>query len=425
MADGQGRVRRALTRIVNDDNLDLYLLGSVALVFTVLGITGISDVRTTSAVVVALLALLAFSQIRSRRLLEQIRAEGRGGASALLSREFSPDLIGRRAQANDMLLVGLTMARTVHGMRADMSSILVAGGRIRVLVLDPTDEPLIAAADLRNAVSLGPDKLRARVMTTLDDLVSLRERVGGRLEVRVSSTLPASGFNCLDAGTERGLVTVQHYEYRPTGEAAPILALTPTDGAWYQHFLAEAERLWDAGTDWPLSPAAAAARAPRPVFSDDFGPELAAAIDSTEELLVTGVARNIFVNNNYRRLEKKLLAGQRVRFLLVDPASPAVPMAAERYHPKRTPEGFQERIEHTLRLLAELRSATDGDLTVRLTAHLISMFQIVTDTALFAEYYVYQDRGKPKFVLAKGEHGHDLFRTEAEKLWENARPYAL
>jgi uncharacterized paraquat-inducible protein A len=75
MADKQGRVRRSLIRVISDDNLDLYLLGTVALVFTMLGITGISDVKTTSAVVVALLALLAFSQIRSRRLLEQIRNE--------------------------------------------------------------------------------------------------------------------------------------------------------------------------------------------------------------------------------------------------------------------------------------------------------------------------------------------------------------
>lgn len=86
MAVGQGRVRRALVHVINDDNLDLYLLGTVALVFTVLGITGISDTKTTSAVVVALLALLAFSQIRSRRLIEQMRDERLGGATALFSR---------------------------------------------------------------------------------------------------------------------------------------------------------------------------------------------------------------------------------------------------------------------------------------------------------------------------------------------------
>jgi hypothetical protein len=79
--------------MINDDNLDLYLLGLVAGAFTVLGATGISDIKTLSSVVLALLALLALSQIKSRRLTEQIRSSLRGGASALFSREFPADLI--------------------------------------------------------------------------------------------------------------------------------------------------------------------------------------------------------------------------------------------------------------------------------------------------------------------------------------------
>jgi hypothetical protein len=35
MADEQERVRRSLIRVISDDNLDLYLLGTAALVFTV------------------------------------------------------------------------------------------------------------------------------------------------------------------------------------------------------------------------------------------------------------------------------------------------------------------------------------------------------------------------------------------------------
>lgn len=38
---------------------------------------------------------------------------------------------------------------------------------------------------------------------------------------------------------------VQHYEYHPHGDAAPVFTLEPSDGGWYQHFVDEAERLWD------------------------------------------------------------------------------------------------------------------------------------------------------------------------------------
>lgn len=63
------------------------VLGTVALAFTVLGATGISDVKTLSSVVTALLALLAFSQIRSRRLTEQVRDANRGGPASFFAGE--------------------------------------------------------------------------------------------------------------------------------------------------------------------------------------------------------------------------------------------------------------------------------------------------------------------------------------------------
>ncbi|GGU77323.1 DUF5919 domain-containing protein [Lentzea flava] len=240
-----GRARAFVT----DDNLDLYLLALVGLVFTVLGITGLSDVTTLASAVLALLAILAFSQIKSRKLTQRING-ARSGAVALRG-EFPPDLIDRRASASDILLIGLTMTRTVQGMRTDLPTVLKTGGRVRVLVLDPTDERLMVIADRHRAHSQGVEHLRARIRATLDDLTSVRERHGGRLEIRVLSTIPSAGFNCLDVRKPNGVVCVQHYEFHPEGEAAPIMVLSKDDAPWYQRFAAEAERLWESGADWP------------------------------------------------------------------------------------------------------------------------------------------------------------------------------
>jgi len=416
-----GRIRRALIRVVNDDNLDLYLLGTVALVFTVLGITGVSDVKTTSAAVVALLALLAFSQIRSRRLIEQIGAGARG--TTLFSRDFPADLMTRRAEAFDILVVGVSMTRTVQTMRTDMTSILAAGGRVRVLVLDPTDPALMAAADNRIAVRHWSGTTAKRITATLDDLTSLRAVTGGRLEIRVSSVIPSAGLQCLDTASPRGLVCAQYYESVPDGESGPVFTLRPPDGTWYQHFVAEAERLWEAGTDWPFTAASSAQRAPRPVFADQFGPELDTAIDETPDLFITGVARNVIVNTAFGRLSSKLAAGDRVRFLLVDPDSPSIATAASRYHEPRTDDSVRERVLHTLRLLAELKNSTGGDLSVRLTEHPVAAGVIRTDVALFGEYFTYRTRGPAKFVLQSADSGYATFTEEAEKLWESAKPH--
>ncbi|WP_328647658.1 hypothetical protein OHS58_07525 [Amycolatopsis sp. NBC_00348] len=124
-----------------------------------------------------------------------------------------------------------------------MRAILENGGRIRVLVLDPTDDVLIETADRRISQTLANGRLRQRTMTTLDDLTTLRSRTTGRLEVRVSSRISSAGFNCLDVPGPRGLISVQQL-----------------------------------------------ARTRRPVFSDSFGPELDLAIENAADLFVTGMA---------------------------------------------------------------------------------------------------------------------------------------
>jgi hypothetical protein len=188
----QGRIRRAVQAAISDENLDLYILALVATAFTVLGATGISDVEILSSVVLALLAFLALSQIRSRRLTQQIRQAQGQGSTMLLRHEFPLDLISRRASASDIPLVGLTMTRTVQGMRDELPAILKNGARVRVLVLDPTDESLMQTVDRQSSHSVGVERLRQRILTTLDDLTTARERIAGRLEIRVLSTIPSA-----------------------------------------------------------------------------------------------------------------------------------------------------------------------------------------------------------------------------------------
>jgi hypothetical protein len=124
---------------------------------------------------------------------------------------------------------------------------------------------------------------------------------------------------------------LQHYEHRPTGESAPIFSLRPADGFWYEHFAAEAERLWQDGTPWPFAPAAAVSRSARPLFRQEFRPELELAMGEARDLLITGVTRNTLVNSKYGMFEDWLRSGCRVRMLLVDPSSAAIAVAAERY----------------------------------------------------------------------------------------------
>lgn len=43
---------------------------------------------------------------------------------------------------------------------------------------------------------------------------------------------------------------IQHYEYRPAGDAAPVIRLDNSDAPWYDRFAAEARQMWHDGTHW-------------------------------------------------------------------------------------------------------------------------------------------------------------------------------
>jgi hypothetical protein len=434
--NSQARLKRVVNRIVADEYLDLYILAGSALVVAVLGVLGIADVKTLTSITLALLAVLAYSQIRSRRHVAEIAKAQKSDPLSIFQATFPDDLISRRANGTSLLLIGLTKTRTVQaGSLIDMRHTLRSGGKIRILLVDPTNDELVAAISRHGPHGIDPSQVRRRIQGTLDELTDLQKSTGGDLEIRVVSFIPPMDLNVIDVDTADGLIVAQHYEHRPAAEAAPIFCLKPADGIWYDHFAAETLRLWEDGTPWPLSSAQKLARSPRPRFQHAFGPELENSMNQARDLLITGVTRNTLVMSNYNKFEEWLQHGCQIRMVLLDPSSEAVVAAADRYYAERSPDIVRERTRHTLRLLAELKRSTGGTISVRLTAHPLALGIIGADggstfrsdtSALFIEYYTYQARGEPKFVLqpSDGEwFGH--FLGEAEALWASATDHAL
>lgn len=225
------RLKRVANRIVTDEHLDLYILAAAAIVVAALGVLGIADVKTLASVTLALLAVLAYSQIRSRRHVAEIAKAQRSDPLSIFRATFPEDLISRRAAASSSLLIGLTMTRTVQaGSLIDMRQTLRSGGKIRILLVDPTDDELVAAIAMHGPHGINPGQVRRRIQGTLDELTDLQNSTGGNLEIRVASFIPPMGLNVIDADTADGLIVAQHYEHRPTAEAAPIFCLKPADG---------------------------------------------------------------------------------------------------------------------------------------------------------------------------------------------------
>jgi hypothetical protein len=429
------RLRRLATELIHSDNLDLYLLVSAAAVFTVLGATGVTGLGVLSSMTMGALAALAYSQVRTRRHLAELTAWRRTKSAVVLGDKFPEDLIARRAAAREFLFVGVSMYRTLPGLRDELPRMLREGSRVRVLLVDPTDDALMRDAATRLAWLRDSEHLAGRIRSSLSELESLQTEVGSGLEVRVSSVVPAVGINLIDADSPGGVIVVQHYEYRAAGEPSPIMRLTIDDGYWYQHFAREAERMWTHGTDWPPDPDTRHLGFAHPAFVEDFDEEMGSRLSTARQLLITGVARNTLITSRYEQLERCLRRGAAVRFLLVDPNSAAVNVAADRYYAVRSVEDLSQRIRQSLRSLSHLKQSTGGDLRVGLTSYPLAFGTVAVDatgeavgpgSTLFLEYFNYQVAGQPKFVLLPHDgRAFEQFLGEAELLWAGATPYPL
>lgn len=105
------------------------------------------------------------------------------------------------------------MRRTAPTSVRAFQRILSTGGRIRVLLVDPTDEATLHEALRRRGDSSDIDGLRSTILASLAALTALDPGRGGSLEVRVSSSVSAVGISAVDPASRQGLVVVQHYEY--------------------------------------------------------------------------------------------------------------------------------------------------------------------------------------------------------------------
>jgi hypothetical protein len=429
------RVKHAILAAIRDENLDLYLLAAAALVFTVLGATNVSSLGVLSSMILATLAVLALSQIRSRRHLAEIVDAQQAAPPQAFSQHPPGDFATRRSSATDFLYIGVSMYRTLPDLRGDLRRMAGQGRRIRVLLLDPGDEALMREAARRFAEIHDGRHLAGRITASLGELEALRSDGGRGIEIRVAPFIPPIGLNVIDDGTPAGALLIQHYVYRSAGEPSAVVRLSVDDGYWYQHFARQAEHMWEDGSPWPPDGSARLARAPRPSFFEEFGDELFGRIGAATDLFVTGVTRNTLLNSHYDEFERCLAAGGRIRFLLVDPDTPAVSVAAERYYAVRAPEHPRQRIMHTLGLLRQLKTSTGGDIAVRLTTYAMSVGLVAIDAtgdppaaapALFLEYFTYQAAGEPKFVLEPRDgRAYRQFLKEAEILWTSGRRYPL
>jgi hypothetical protein len=233
-----------VVQTVTDDfrarrNLDVYATIGTAVVVCVLAAFDLVSPQRIAALTLAVLAVLAFNTLATRTALESAAR----GADRFRS-NFPHDLTAKREASPDILLIGVSLSRTIETSYGAFERNLRSGHRLRILLTSPQADP--AALDARCQLSRPSTvEISQEIEQSLKRLSDLARRTGGNLSVRTTKAALKFGLNYLDVGRRSAELHIQLYSFRLSGESRPLFCLTPQDGEWFDCFATQAEDLWE------------------------------------------------------------------------------------------------------------------------------------------------------------------------------------
>jgi hypothetical protein len=140
-------MKKQLASILQDikdgENIENYLLILAALVIAVLSLTGITNDAIITSVILAVLSLIIYGQIKSDRLLRSIKqtSEIQGISAFYPDRQNVPSLENRIfASHEEVAVMGLQLSAIAHSYLPLLKQQAQKGCRIKLLMMSPVDE---------------------------------------------------------------------------------------------------------------------------------------------------------------------------------------------------------------------------------------------------------------------------------------------
>jgi hypothetical protein len=383
---------------------DLAALLVTATVLTLLGILGSPKPEQLGSATLGVLTLMAATQLRTRRDLVRASRE----PTEIMLSDFPPTLARDRADATSYLYVGVSMVRTIHSSTKDIRDIIGSGGRVRLMVLDPDVPGLVEGASQPSDEETSW-QLRRRIQSALREIQFLNDSIGGGIEVRTTNSVPRVSINSIDPHSRRGRIVVQHYEYRAQKEASPILSLSASMGAWYDHFRDEAERMWEDGQQWPAPPLESIRKRATTSSNYSLEADLDLALAAASDVTLVGVTRHQFLTDRFPRLQERIDEGMTLRVLLPKPGSVCADTARESYRADREVD-IDSVIQQSVRLVANLASMQPERVSLFFTDAPLVQSSIAIDVdfdrfssgIIFAKLHTYRTTMKPSLILTPG-----------------------
>lgn len=231
--------------ITKGENIDLYATIAVSFVIVVLNSLIKVSPSTVTSLTLAVLGLLAISNIVNRWRIKNYFDSQLGTLPFM--EEFPPSLKVKIDNAAELYLVGVTLTQTVRQQSHIIEGLLHRGCIINVLLVHPTDSLIdIAKYRIREPK---PD-ITSDVYQTLKVCCSLKESAPGNLNIRTIRYPLGCCIKAVNPNSSSGIIYIANYSFRTSHPHVPKYSLQPKDGIWYEYLKEELFSLWDAGVEW-------------------------------------------------------------------------------------------------------------------------------------------------------------------------------
>lgn len=149
------------------------------------------------------------------------------------------------------------------------------------------------------------------------------------------------------------------------------------------------------------------------------------------DIAIVGVTLSRTIRSNYDELERRLLAGARIRVALIDPKSGAPMEAARRCSVDDRPEIFEHRLDPALDLLRQLSEMEHaaGSVEVRLLPYVPSVGLILLDAEtetgrIYVDVYAHRPVGPEPIIGLRRDRDPRWYRhfaQEFDRIWAGGR----
>lgn len=241
-------------------DFDVYLTILAVLSVILLDILNIVGTEIVNTAILAILALLGFTLLKSRefmdksakinqKLTEQIELKifstTRADDFFLPQREPK---VSEFENAHEIKISGATLSRTIRDNLGVFEKRLKNGASLQGVIIDPESEA-INQSHLRSYQVKRDDFYKNRLKPTIDLFELLRELpdAKGEVELRLIPFFPSFGLTLIDAETPDGKIYVEIYQHKSV-ELNPTFKLEPKkDYYWYNFFKKQFHILWESG----------------------------------------------------------------------------------------------------------------------------------------------------------------------------------